>query len=91
MGADKYNRTIQMHCPTCGSTQFSGAEDESSKLFICSSCDRSLTRDELLRENSENIAENIEAVKAQVVKDITKQLQDSLKKAFKGSKTIRIK
>jgi hypothetical protein len=50
-----------------------------------------LTRDELLRENSENIAVNVEEVKAQVLKDISKQLQDSLKKAFKGSKNIRIK
>lgn len=91
MDADKYNRTIQMQCPTCGSTQFSGAEDESSELVTCASCGRTLTRDELLRENSENIAENVEEVKPQVVKDISKQLQDSLNKAFKGSKNIRIK
>ena len=91
MDAEKYNRAIEMHCPTCGSTQFGGAEDESSELVTCASCGRTLTHDELLRENSENIAENVEEVKAQVEKGITKQLQDSLKKAFKGSKNIRIK
>ncbi|MBS3949173.1 MAG: hypothetical protein KGZ53_00680 [Peptococcaceae bacterium] len=90
MDADKYSRTIQMHCPTCGSTQFSAAEDE-FELVTCSSCGRALTRDELVRENSENIAENVKEMKAQIVKDISKQLQDSLKKAFKGSKNIRIK
>lgn len=91
MDADKYNRTIQMLCPTCGSTQFSDSEKESSNLVKCASCDRTLTRDELLRENSKNIAEHVEEVKAQVAKDISKQLQDSLQKAFKGSKSIRIK
>jgi uncharacterized Zn finger protein len=91
MDAEKYNRNISMNCPTCGSTQFSGAEDDSGELVTCASCGRVLTRDELLRENSENIAVNVEEVKAQVLKDISKQLQDSLKKAFKGSKNIRIK
>ncbi|MDH1291364.1 hypothetical protein N5C43_08840 [Comamonas terrigena] len=91
MDADKYLRTIQMLCPTCGSNQFSAVENESSDLVTCASCGRILTRDELLRENSENIAEHVEEVKAQVAKDISKQLHDSLRKAFKGNKSIRVK
>ena len=91
MDADNYTRSIPLNCPTCGSTQFCGANEEASALVTCASCGRTLTSDELLRENSENIAEHVEEVKVQVVKDVSKQLQDSLKKAFKGSKNIRIK
>ncbi|MNC39633.1 hypothetical protein D3C75_883020 [compost metagenome] len=91
MNSDKYSRSVSMHCPTCGGTSFEGVEESDAGLLTCASCDLQLTRDELLRENSENVAEHLDEIKALVKKDITKQLQDSLKKAFKGSKNIRLK
>jgi hypothetical protein len=66
-------------------------EESDADLLTCASCDLKLTRDELLRENSENIAEHLDEIKALVKKDITEHLQDSLKKAFKGNKNIRLK
>lgn len=91
MNSDKYTRSVSMHCPTCGGTSFKGVEGADADLLTCASCDLKLSRDELLRENSENIAEHLDEIKALVKKDITKQLQNSLKKAFKGNKNIRLK
>lgn len=91
MNANKYGRTIAMNCPTCGGTQFSVTEDDARELVTCASCGRETTKEELLRENSENIEEHVKEVGDQVVKDVSRQLQDSLKKALRGNKNIRIK
>jgi uncharacterized Zn finger protein (UPF0148 family) len=88
---EKYNRTVSLLCPTCGGSLFEGADDPSAEMVTCATCDRSLTRDELLQENSENIGEHLEEIKKSVKKDLTKQLQDTLKSAFKGSKNIKFK
>ena len=91
MDTEKYKRTVSLHCPTCGGTLFGGIDDPSNEDVTCASCDRTLNRDELLRENSENIEEHLGEMKAAITKDFTKQLQDSLKSAFKGSKNIKFK
>jgi uncharacterized Zn finger protein (UPF0148 family) len=91
MDTNRYTRTISLNCPTCNCTQFSSSEDGTSEVITCSSCGRVLTRDELLRENSENISAHTDEVKSQVIKDVSKQLHDVLRDAFKGNKNIRIK
>lgn len=91
MKPEKYNRTVTMNCPTCGGTQFRLPSDGSSELVTCASCDRTLTRVDLLQENSENIAAHVEEVKAEVMKDITTQFRDSIKRATRGSKYLRFR
>lgn len=91
MDTEKYGRSISLNCPTCGNTQFVGSGDNSAEPIACSSCGRTLTTDELIHENSENIAEHIDEMKEQVIKDISKHFKETLKNAFKGSKNIRIK
>jgi len=93
MNEEKYQRRISLHCPTCGSTQyeFSCGVDETIELVKCASCGRELTKDELLRENSENIHEHVREISEQVKEDVAKELRESLKKAFKGNKNFRIK
>ena len=90
MDAEKFNRNVTLNCPTCGGTDFEIPDDESQPVK-CARCGRETSRDELIRENSENIAENVKEVKAQVVKDLQKELNDSLKKAFRGSKNVKIR
>lgn len=87
---DKYNRSIRMLCPTCGATDFE-FETEESELVKCASCERELTKDELIQENDENIQQNVKEATDEAVKDIEKELTKSLKKAFKGNKNIKIK
>ncbi len=91
MDADKYNRTISLLCPTCGCTQFAQEDAGPEGVVTCSSCGRELRREELIRENGENIAEHVSEIKKEVVKDMEKELKNMLSKAFKGNKNFRIR
>jgi uncharacterized Zn finger protein (UPF0148 family) len=93
MNADKYNRNIVLLCPTCGCSDFSNDEgvDQTIQVMTCASCGRELNRDELIRENSENIEEHFSEIKKEVIKDVADEFRKSLKKAFSGSKNIRLK
>lgn len=87
--AEKYSRSIKLLCSTCGNGDFE-FEDEAGPLR-CTSCDRVFTRDELIRENGEIIESEMDEVKAEILGDVKKELSDSLRKAFSGSKYIKFK
>ncbi|AFI90421.1 TFIIB-type zinc ribbon-containing protein [Pectobacterium parmentieri] len=70
----KYNKSVSLHCPVCGHTQFE--VDEDNENTKCADCGNELNKDELIRENNENIQSNVDAVKDEIIKD--------LKKIFKG-------
>lgn len=93
MNPEKYNRNINMLCPTCGSSDFlyEQGSDQTIELMTCALCGREFTKDELMQENSENINEHLSEIKAEVSKDLVKELQDSFKKSFRGNKNIRFK
>jgi CRISPR/Cas system-associated protein Cas10 (large subunit of type III CRISPR-Cas system) len=91
MDAEKYNRTISMLCPTCGGTQFAQSKSDAGPIETCARCGRSVSREELIRENSENIAEHVNEVKREVVKDAQKEIRDMLKKSFGRNKNLRIR
>lgn len=92
MDAGKYDREVKLLCPTCGCDQFefNKAVDETTSLAKCMSCGRQLTKEELMRENSENISEHVKEIGDQFIKDAAKEIKDSLRKTLKGSKNIRI-
>ncbi|MGY3643826.1 MULTISPECIES: ECs_2282 family putative zinc-binding protein [Pseudomonas] len=90
MNFDKHSRTVSLQCPTCGGSSFESDVNESPEVK-CVQCERVISRDELLRENSENIRENLEEIKANVAKDIAGQMKKALKDAFKGNKNIKFK
>lgn len=90
MDAEKYSRNVTLNCPTCGGTDFE-IPDVESQPVKCARCGLEISREELIRDNSENISENVEEVKGAVVKDFQKELNDTLKKAFRSSKHIKIR
>lgn len=93
MNFDKYDRNVSLLCPTCGSTQFEydeTLENDYAKLR-CVSCDREMTKEELIHENSENIDEHMGEMGKQAVDDVAKEMRKSLKKAFSGNKNIKFK
>jgi predicted RNA-binding Zn-ribbon protein involved in translation (DUF1610 family) len=92
INAEKYSRSVNLVCPTCGSNQFShdGAEAQTSELLTCDACGLEIPKDDLLRANSESVDEHIKEISQEVVKDFEKKLRDSLKKALSGSKSFRI-
>lgn len=91
--AGKYDRSIALLCPTCGGSQFAhdDSDDSATALVTCANCGLEISKDELIRANSENIDEHTKEIGKEVAKDIQKQLNDSLRKAFGGSKHFRIK
>jgi predicted RNA-binding Zn-ribbon protein involved in translation (DUF1610 family) len=90
MNSDTYTRNVSLQCPTCGNTQFATSND-GPEVATCASCGRKLTREELLRENSENISTHVDEIKEQVVGDVRKELRSVLSKAFRGNENIRFK
>lgn len=92
MDKGQYDRTVTLLCPTCGNTEMEHDSDLSDGGTIkCPSCNRVMTKEELIRENGENIEYNVEEIKEEVIKDVEKMLADAFKKGFSGSKNIRIK
>lgn len=89
LNPEKYNRKITLLCPACGNSEMEHAED--SEIVKCIGCGKILTNDELIQENGVSIDAHVNEVKEELTKDIQKQFNDILKKAFKGSKNIRIK
>lgn len=89
MDAERYNRSIALVCSTCGGKDFEFEDDEGP--VRCTGCDRVFTRDELVQENGEAIEAEVDELKAEVFKDIQRDFSDSLRKAFRGSKHIKIR
>ncbi|RUO18006.1 hypothetical protein CWE08_12075 [Aliidiomarina iranensis] len=93
MNSEKYDRNVSLHCPTCGATQFEYDEtlEDDHSMVRCISCDREVTKAELIHENSENINEHMEEIGKQAADDVAKEMRKSLKKAFRGNKNIKFK
>ncbi len=91
MATEKYNRRFRLACPTCGGERF-GPEPGAEKMLQvlkCASCGRTLTQDELVQANSDNIAEQIKQVSQQAAGGIGAKLKESLKNVFKRNKDTR--
>ena len=93
MDTEKYKRTIGLMCPTCGCTEYStvASDDTESQLLRCASCSREISRDDLIRENSENINEHTKEIGKEVANDVAAELKKQLASAFKNSKFIKVK
>lgn len=88
MDAEKYNRHVTLFCPTCGNSEFK--EEEGSEIVECTNCRRKLTREDLIKENGENISEHISEMKKEIVADVTREFKETFKKALGGSRFIKI-
>ncbi|WP_291458269.1 hypothetical protein [Cupriavidus sp.] len=78
----KYDRTVQLQCPTCGGTDFASIENaQVPELLKCTRCGREISRENLVSENGAHIQAHVDEVKAEVVADIKKEIAN----IFKGS------
>lgn len=89
MDAEKYNRSVNLLCPTCGSTQFShsGVGADTSEILTCSSCGLEISREDLIRANGENIHLHFKEMGQDVIKD----LKGEFAKHFRGNKFFKLK
>lgn len=86
---EKYNQKIVLLCPVCGNSEMEHSED--SDIIKCISCGKESTKDELIQDNGTSIELQVDEIKKEIVKDVKKEIDDMLKKAFKGNKNIRFK
>nr|WP_298409907.1 hypothetical protein [uncultured Halomonas sp.] len=93
MNSDKYSRNIELICSTCGGTQFEYGDDiENDYVEVrCIGCDRVMSKEGLIDENSESIDEHTREVGKETVDDLAKRMKKEFKKAFRGNKNIKIK
>lgn len=93
MDTEKFDRTLHLRCPTCACDQFAFEHgvDETIELATCASCGRTLTKDELIHENSELIDSQIDEIGAEMLKDAAAEMRKALNKAFKGSKSVKFR
>lgn len=86
-----YSFSVTLRCPVCGSTDIELSDDKS--FGKCTMCNKEFSGgyDELVELNQATIDAAVEDKKAEIAKDLEKELHDSLKKAFKGSKYIKMK
>ena len=87
-----YSKSIQLRCVVCGSE--SDFECNEDRTYIkCTKCNREYLGgyDELVELNQAHIQDEIDDLKDEVKQDAEKYLRDSLKKALKGNKYIKVK
>lgn len=84
---EDYNRSIKLRCITCGDD--SSFESNEDKTYIkCIRCSREYLGgyDEVVELNQELIDQELEDVKREVVADLKRDFNKSLKDVFKGNK-----
>lgn len=93
MNEEKYNRTLEIHCPTCTSTHFKivGNIDDDFAIMTCASCGLSMTKADLLKANSENTEAHLDEIKKQAIQDIRDKLRNTFKSTLRNSKNITFK
>lgn len=88
---DNYDKSIHLHCITCGDTDFQFNDD---KTWIkCNRCGKEYPGgyDELVELNQETINQELEETKEEITKDLKDDLTQMFKDAFKGNKNIKFK
>lgn len=89
MAKSDLSRSVSMQCSTCGGMQFE--YEAETGPFRCIGCDRTFTREELLRENGRLIDNEVGEMAAEVGKHAREELRKSLSKALSGSKHFKLK
>ncbi len=85
MDSKKYNRSVELVCPTCGNRQFLTSANiaDLDDMMRCPSCNREMSKDELIQENTANQEANVDEIGNAVTKDLVKELNSILGKEFK--------
>ena len=71
-----YDRSIELLCPTCASSQLS---ENSENDYTCASCNEQFSYEQVKEGNSERISVAVSEIKSEVVGDFQKQLNDIAK------------
>ncbi|TXH83797.1 MAG: hypothetical protein E6Q77_03625 [Rhizobium sp.] len=83
----KYDRSVELHCPTCGGVQFEFDDNDEAVPVECAGCGLNISRSDLVAANGENIEAHVEQITNEATADMMKQLKD----AFRGNNFIKFK
>ncbi|MGD9576418.1 hypothetical protein [uncultured Desulfovibrio sp.] len=91
MDMNKFNRTVQLVCPSCGCAELHEPLENNNDIITCASCGRAMSRVELEDGNSESISATIDEM-AQEVTDYAKaEVKKMLEKSFSKFGNIKIR
>ena len=94
MDYGKYDRQVELLCPTCGAKEFEDQEGPAGgddAEIVCVACERRLSRGELKELNGELIELAVDEMAKEVLDDAAKELRETLKRATRGSRNIRLR
>lgn len=91
MEEGKFDWQVALLCPVCGSNTFKFDEDDEAAPVRCADCGYETTREDLIEANGETIESHIAEMGEEILADVAKELNDSLRRAFRGNKYIRFK
>ena len=82
------SKEVSLICPTCGNDQFEAldpsiqdlSEAPAETMLRCSDCGLTISKEDLIRENSEKIEMAVDEMKQEAVKEFEKELKKALKK-----------
>jgi hypothetical protein len=87
-----YKRSVILHCPTCGTTDFdSESQDAPEAPVKCMCCKRETSRQQLIDDNADYIERQKQELVHEATSKIHNDLHKALRNAFKGSKFIKVK
>jgi len=91
MDMNKFNRTVQLLCPSCGCSQFIQETINNSKKITCASCGKTMTEDELKEKNGDAIHLNIHEMAHEARDYVEDELKKTLQKSFSNLKHIKFR
>lgn len=77
----KYDRSVTLLCPVCGSAEFEHDAGNANAPIRCTGCNRIVSRESLIDENQAAIVDAVDEIKGEVISDFRRKLRD----AFRGS------
>ena len=84
MDMSKFNRTVQLVCPSCGCAELHEALESDNDVITCASCGRAMSRVELEDGNSESISATIDEMAQEATDyaeaEVIKMLENSFSK-----------
>lgn len=89
MVSDNFTRSVSLQCPTCGGTQFE--YEAEAGPFWCVGCDRTIAKDDLLRENGNLIENHVDELASEAAKFARDHLRKSIRRATSASKHFKLK
>jgi ribosomal protein S27E len=87
---NEYSKEVNMVCPNCGGKTFEFDPAVADDPVRCVSCNRTYSREALIKSNQKSVAAGVEDMKKEVMKDATNDFKKMLKKTW-GKKNFKIK